>query len=109
MCCEDSLVLLTLCKFTKGAQPSAVFKGGILHIFGSTRGILHVFGSTMGESAILVKCQQRNFIISWRNLVMVSGLRLLLFSHTITHILSHMSWQLLDENPPNSCAIRHFL
>lgn len=106
MCCEDSLVLLTRCKFTKGAQPSAVLRGEYCialvpqHHGGNTR---------KEETAILVKYQQRNFVISWRNLVMVSGVRFLLFSHTITHILSHMSWQLVDENPPNSCAIRHFL
>lgn len=53
------------------------------------------------ETAILVKYQQRKFIISWRNPVMVSGLRFLLFSHAIIHILSHMSWQLVGENPPS--------
>lgn len=106
MGCEDSLVLLTHCKFTKGAQPSAVFKREYCR---SSVPQHHGGNRRKEETAILVKCQQRNFIISWRNLVMVSGLRFLLFSHTITHIWSHMSWQLLGENPPNSCAVKHFL
>lgn len=100
MCCEDSLVFITCCKFIKGAQPSAVFKRESCM---SSVPCHHEGRRRKEETVILFIRQQRNFIISWRGLVVISRAEVppVFSSHNVAHILSHLSWWLVGENPPN--------
>lgn len=99
MCCEDLHVFITHCKFIKGAQIQCNIQEGTLCVFG--------FSSPQEvqeeETVILFIHQQRNFIISWRGLVVLYRAEVppALSSHNINHILSHLSWWLVSENPPN--------
>lgn len=100
MCCEDLLVFITCCKFIKGAQPSAIFKreGRAPSVPRHRKGCRR-----KEETVILFIHQQRSFIISWRGLVVVSRAEVppVFSSRNITRILSHLSWRLAGENPPN--------
>lgn len=88
MRCEDSLVFITCCKFIKGAQPSAIFK--------RERCVSSVpcpcEGCRRKEETVIH--QQRNFIISWGDFVVISRAEVppVFSSRNVTHILSHLSW-----------------
>jgi len=100
MCCEDSLVFVTCCKFIKGTQPSAGF--------GRERCTTSVPPLRKGcrgkeETVILLVHQQKKSVTFWRGLVansraeMPPGFSI----RNITQTWSHLSWRLVGENPPN--------